>query len=330
MIWQTWRQHRVAMGIGLVFLVVLSLLFVMDAKTLNAALQQHHFTHCFDTSANYIPCGIMIIPGNTAQWRSIASMLLPWFPLVIGVFLGAPVLSTEYEQRTHLFAWTQSMSPTRWLSVKLVILGGITLIGFGLLSCVTTWWGGIQDAIANSPWETFMIRDSVPVAEALFSLMFGIMIGTFIRHARLAMVLTLVLLFLIQTGISMGYPYLLPPSSQLDYYQKIQQQHLVGKFGNNPQDLIVAVKYVGPHGEVVEGVNCMGLTGPYIIAGGSVQEVEGVKQCLHTYHVTPLVEYQRFDERFWPLQFVTTALLLVLTALVTAITYWQLRRRTCP
>lgn len=126
----------------------------------------------------------------------------------------------------------------------------------------------------------------------------------------------------------MRYPHLLPPSSQLDYYHKIQQQHLIGKFGDNPQDLIIAVKYVGPDGKVVEGINCMGITGPYIVAGGSVQEIEEVKQCLNNYHVTPVVEYQRFGERFWPLQLVTTTLLLVLTALVTAITYWQLRRLT--
>ncbi len=327
MIWLTWRQYRVATIMGMVILVALSLVFIMDANTLNSALQQHHFTHCFDTSAHYIPCGIMIVPGNTAQWRMIAGMLLPWLPLVIGVFLGAPLLPREYDQRTHLSAWTQSISPTRWFSIKLVLIGGATLIGFGLLSCVTTWWGFVQDNIAFSPWDTFTIRGSVPVANALLGLMVGVMIGAFIRRTLPAMALTLVLLLLIQAGISMGYPYLLPPSSQLDYYNKIQQQHLVGKFGDYSQDLIVAVKYVGPDGKVVENVNCMGLTGPYIIAGGSVQEVKEVKQCLNKYHVTPLVEYQRFDERFWPLQFVTTALLLVLTILVTVLTYWQLQRR---
>jgi hypothetical protein len=157
--------------------------------------------------------------------------------------------------------------------------------------------------------------------------MVGVMIGAFIRRTLAAMALTLVLLLLIQAGISTGYPYLLPPSSQLDYYNKIQQQHLVGTFGGYSQDLIMAVKYVSPDGKVVDNVNCMGLTGPYITAGGSVQEVKEVKQCLNHYHVTPFVEYQRFDERFWPLQFVTTALLLVLTILVTVLTYWQLRRR---
>lgn len=142
MIWLTWRHYRVAIGIGIVLLVALCFAFVLDANTLNAALQQHHFTHCYDTSADYIPCGLMIIPGSTVSWRSLAEMLLPWLPLLIGVFLGAPLLPREYDQRTHLFAWTQSTSPTRWLSIKLVMIGGITLIGFGLLSWITTWWGG--------------------------------------------------------------------------------------------------------------------------------------------------------------------------------------------
>jgi hypothetical protein len=323
MIWLTWRQYRVAMGVGAVILVALSFAFVMDANALHAALQQHHFTQCFSPDA--LPCGIMIVPNSTWQWRTLAAILLPWLPLVIGVFLGAPFLPSEYDQRTHLFAWTQSMSPTRWLSVKLVMIGGITLIGFGLLSCVTTWWGFIQDEIASSPWQTFMIRGSVPVANALFSLMVGVMIGTFIRRTRSAMALTLVLLVLIQAGISMGYPYLLPPSSQLDYYHKIQQQHLVGKFGDNSQDLIVSQQYVEPNGNSIKDLNAYcGIT-PNTGAGDAQQEFN---QCIDEHHIKPLVAYQRFDERFWPLQFVTTALLLALTILVTAITYWQLRRRT--
>ena len=39
MIWLIWRQYRVAMGMGMVVLVALSLVFVMDAHALNAALQ---------------------------------------------------------------------------------------------------------------------------------------------------------------------------------------------------------------------------------------------------------------------------------------------------
>ena len=323
MIWLIWRQYRVAMGVGVGLLVALIFAFVIDANALQAALQQHHFTQCFNPDA--LPCGIMIIPNTTWQWRTLAGTLLPWLPLVIGVFLGAPFFPSEYDQRTHLFAWTQSMSPTRWLSIKLAMIGGATLIGFGLLSCITTWWGTIQDEIASSPWQTFMIRGSIPVANALFSLMVGIMVGAFIRRTRSAMALTLVLLFLVQAGIGIGCPYLLPPSSQLDYYNKIQQQHLVGKFGDNSQDLILSQQYIEPNGTSIKDVNAYcGIT-PNTFSGDIQQKFN---QCVDEHHIKPLVTYQRFAERFWPLQFVTTALLFALTILMAAITYWQLQRRT--
>jgi hypothetical protein len=72
----------------------------------------------------------------------------------------------------------------------------------------------------------------------------------------------------------------------------------------------------------------MQMTGLYVIAGGSVHEIQEVKQCLNHYQVTPLVEYQRFNERFWPLQLITTAILLLLMVLCMVLTYWQLQRRT--
>jgi hypothetical protein len=324
MIWLTWRQYRLTLLMGVLVLIALAYVFVQDANALNAAMQQHHYGHCFDPA--YLPCGLMIVPGATWQWRTLAGLLLPWLPLITGVFIGAPLLAREYEQRTHAFVWTQSMSRLHWLSVRLLAIVGATLIGFGVLSLVTTWWGFIQDGIASSPWDTFLIRGSVPIADALFCLMCGVMVGAFIRRTLPAMALTFLLLLLAQGGLLLVYPRLLPPSSQLDYYNVIRQQNLMGKFGDNSQDLILAVKYAGPDGKVVENVNC-GILGPYIEDNGTPREVKSVTQCYADHHVKPLVEYQRFNERFWPLQLVTTIVLLLLTALLTAITCWQLQRR---
>src|SRR5258708_36906249 len=116
------------------------------------------------------------------------------------------------------------MSPTRWLSVKLVLIGGATLIGFGLLSCVTTWWGFVQDNIPFSPWDTFTIRGSGPVATALLGLMVGVMIGTFIPRTLPSMLLPLVRFLAIQAGLSIGCPHPLPPSRQLAYHRDIQRE----------------------------------------------------------------------------------------------------------
>lgn len=336
MIWLTWKRYWPSIGVGTLLLILLSYIFLLDANALNAAWAQHHFTKCFSPDA--LPCGIMIVPGETWQWRSLVGLLLPLLPLVPAVFFGAPLLPREYEQRTHLFAWTQSSSPVRWLWSKLLILGGLVLLSFGLLAYVTTWWGFIQDSIAESPWDTFLIRGSVFVADALFCLAFAVMIGALLRRTLPAMALSLLLLLFLQGGLASGYPHLLPPLGQLDYYRVLQKQHLISSSYtidgetiisgtvDYRQDLITAVKYVGPDGKFVENINCMGLTGPYILVNGMLQEVESVKQCLDAHHVTPYVEYQRFNERFWPLQLVTTLVLLVLAGLCTAITCWQLRR----
>lgn len=323
MFWLTWKQHRMTMIIGVVVLIALSIVFVQDAALLNAALRQHHFVKCFDP--NFISCGIMVIPGTTWQWRTLAATLLPLLPLVVGVFIGAPLLAREYEHRTQIFAWTQSISPARWLTSKATLLGGVVLLFFVGLSTITTWWGFIQDTIAFSPWDTFMIRGCVPVAYALFCLMCGIMIGSFVRRILPAMGLTLLFLLFMQGVITFGYPYLLPPTSQVDYDKVIRQQHLVGKFGVNSQDLIVSRSYVLPDGKsfLDLGEYC------HITAIGPYNESIGraYQQCINAHHIKPLVTYHRFSERFWPLQFVTTALLLALTVLAIVITRWQLRRR---
>ncbi len=321
MIWLTWRQHRTTILIGIVALIALDITFVQDANMLNAALLQHHFVKCFDP--NFLPCGITAIPGTTWQWRTLAAILLPLLPMIVGVFIGAPLLAREYDQRTQMFIWTQSISPLRWLTSKVALLGAATLLFFAGLSIITSWWGFIQDSIAFSTWDTFMIRGSVPVAYALFCLLCGVMIGTFIRRILPAMALTLLFLLFMQGVVTFGYPYLLPPTSQFNYDQTIRQQHLIDKFGEDSQDLIVSRSYVLPDGTSSQDITkYCDITGTY-----NANIVSAYQQCISDHHIKLLVKYQRFSERFWPLQFVTTALLLALTVLVTAMTFWQLRRR---
>ena len=49
-----------------------------------------------------------------------------WQRLLIGVFLGVPLLAREHEQRTLLLAWSQDITPQRWLWTKLALLAGLT------------------------------------------------------------------------------------------------------------------------------------------------------------------------------------------------------------
>ncbi|HJP78189.1 MAG TPA: hypothetical protein VJ914_28200 [Pseudonocardiaceae bacterium] len=64
------------------------------------------------------------------------------YTLVVAMFWGAPLLSREYEQRTHLLVWSQDVSPARWLLIKVALLGaiavafaiGIELVGQAVLN----------------------------------------------------------------------------------------------------------------------------------------------------------------------------------------------------
>ena len=44
------------------------------------------------------------------------------------MFLGAPLLSREYEQGTFRFAWTQGTGRIRWCAMKLNVLGGLIVL----------------------------------------------------------------------------------------------------------------------------------------------------------------------------------------------------------
>ena len=44
-------------------------------------------------------------------------------PALIGIFWGAPLIGRELETGTHQFAWNQTVTRTRWLAVKLAVVG---------------------------------------------------------------------------------------------------------------------------------------------------------------------------------------------------------------
>ncbi len=43
-------------------------------------------------------------------------------PLLAGMFWAAPLVSREYEAGTHRLAWTQSVSPLRWITTKITLI----------------------------------------------------------------------------------------------------------------------------------------------------------------------------------------------------------------
>ena len=118
--------------------------------------------------------------------------LLLAVPLLIGMFWGAPLISREFETGTFRLAWTQGVTRTRWLAVKLGLVGVASMAVAGLLSLMVTWWSSPLDRVEMGPFATFDQRDLVPIGYAAFALRVGVTAGVLIRRTLPAMAATLV------------------------------------------------------------------------------------------------------------------------------------------
>ena len=97
---------------------------------------------------------------------SIAIIMLT--PAVIGLFWGAPLIARELETGTFDLAWSQSVTRTRWLAVKLAV-GGIAAMALTqALSLMFAWWaaplsraagqGGGTNGVARNQFDSLAVR----------------------------------------------------------------------------------------------------------------------------------------------------------------------------
>src|SRR6202044_1832357 len=66
-------------------------------------------------------------------------ILLQLLPVLIGAFIGAPVLARELETGTFRYAWTQGFGRWRWALAKLVALAVVLVAAAGAFSVLLSW-----------------------------------------------------------------------------------------------------------------------------------------------------------------------------------------------
>lgn len=91
-------------------------------------------------------------------------------PGVLGMFWGAPLIAREFETGTFRLAWTQGTTRTRWLAVKLGVVGVASMAAAGLLSLMTSWWSSPIWTVNQNPFSHFHNGDIAPVGYVAFAL----------------------------------------------------------------------------------------------------------------------------------------------------------------
>lgn len=192
MIWTTWRQHRAEAWVGGAILAAAcaAMLFVGSiardrAKALGLPTCLRQRRDCSDALGRL---------HDQFHWIPPLTLALIALPVVAGMFWAAPLVSREFEAGTHRLAWTQSVSPLRWIKVKITLIFAVVTaaaLGLGLLAIwtldpLTAAFGGRF----NSTW--YDVQGIVPVACMLFALAVGVAASALMRRTIPAMVLTLV------------------------------------------------------------------------------------------------------------------------------------------
>ena len=189
--WLVWRQHRLLIAFTTLGVAIMSGLLWWDASDLYHA----------------------------SAYPLLLNMFVPAATGVAGVFWGAPLLAGEYEQKTNLLVWSQDTSRMRWLTAKLVLLGVVAAILWGIIGLAdTTFIHAINAATPSrpdqyGPWLFAGFESWIPlqVIYALFGFALGLAASAVLRRTVPAMAATLVLFTVARFAIGLWRPTFLTP-----------------------------------------------------------------------------------------------------------------------
>jgi hypothetical protein len=142
------------------------------------------------------------------QFRLFGTLLIG-LPALIGAFWGAPLVTRELEAGTQRLAWTQSVSRTRWIATRLLVVGLATALLAGLFSLGFSWWSAPSDHVELNRFDPsiFGQRGVVPIGYALFAFALGVAAGVVARRTLAAMGIAIVGF----TAVRMGFQYWVRP-----------------------------------------------------------------------------------------------------------------------
>jgi ABC-type transport system involved in multi-copper enzyme maturation permease subunit len=279
---------------------------------------------------------------GASHWLYLAGIVVLYLtPAVIGIFWGAPLISRELETGTFRLAWTQSISRTRWVAVKLGLTGLASMAAAGLLSLLVTWWSSAMDQ--RNPLGGYRLsvllfgaRDLAPIGSAAFAVALGATIGLLARRVVPAIAITLAIFAVVQVAVLLWVrPHLISPVRAVSPLNVSAINAVGSSFPDNSLFVGAAVNIPGAwvysnQVTTTGGSTALGLA-PQACTSGSAKflpsgRTNACNAALGRLHLRQVVIYQP-GSRYWAFQWSETAIFLALALLLTGFCIWWTSRR---
>ncbi len=196
MSWVIWRQHRSQAAWVLLLVATLCGLMLWVRAHASADVADLRAAGCLLGDISGRDCQTPLDDFAVRYNFTIPAFELG-VPLVLAVtaaLVGAPLVAREAEQRTHLVAWTQSVSRSRWFAAKVLIVGaGLTVAGL-VAGAATYYLQGPLSAggVTSSRWPWFFSTALVPAGSTVLAFGLAVTAGAWLRRLLPAVAVALV------------------------------------------------------------------------------------------------------------------------------------------
>ncbi len=312
MTWVMWRQGRSESTLLGGLLVALAALMLLTGAHMHSVFNAMGLSPC-TTDAQSLPTSCALQAQSFLQRFDGLNQLGPWLGLVpglIGVLLATPLV-LELDQGTYRLAWTQSITPRRWLTTRVgLMLLGVVLTGLVMIVLATYWRDPLDSLGGHVGPNEFDLEGVVPIAYTLFAASAVLAIGTVTRRTGLAVAGGFGLWLLVRLLLRSAREHLIPPLHSLT-------RPPLGPPGIR-HAWVISQGYTGPRGS----------TAAYVVLRSCINpDGELDSHCLAGHHIFSSWIYEPAS-RFWPLQAAEAGIFLALSVACLGLSVWWIRHRT--
>ncbi|MFH8497910.1 ABC transporter permease [Streptomyces coeruleorubidus] len=135
-------------------------------------------------------------PANVRYQTAVTlgTGVLGILPLLTGAWAGGALIGRELENGTAQLAWTQSVTPARWLAAKLAVPALLLTVGTLALTLLhRVLWSSNSTLLGAMDWRewhdngVFQVNGTVATAQALAALAVGVLAGLLLRRTLAAL-----------------------------------------------------------------------------------------------------------------------------------------------